>query len=220
MKFVNALSLVTCLLFLSTAALALPANESPARRHAFAARQLKHSHHHRRSGRPYPTATGTGSDGTAAPTGYYPTRNWTYPAASASGPPLSGTAPTTTASVLPTTSYSNSSFTTAIYPTTSAILPPNITSAVVSSTTAHTTPIQHTSSVANAEFLYGVNVGNWLILEKWMDPNFWSASGAPDAVDQWTFDSTPGVLSSLQQHWSTWFTENDVKNLKNYGINA
>lgn len=82
---------------------------------------------------------------------------------------------------------------------------------------ADTTP---TTSAVNAEFLYGVNVGNWLLLEKWMDPNFFSASGAPDAVDQWTFDSTPGVFSSLEQHWSTWFTEDDVKNLKGYGINA
>lgn len=220
MKFVNALSSAACLLFLSITALALPTNESPVRRHAVAVRQLKHSHHHRHSGRPYPTATGTGTGGATAPTGYYPTGNWTYPAVSTSGSPLSGTAPTATASAFPTASYPNSSFTTAIYPTTSAALPPNITSAVVSSTTVYTTPTQHTSLVANAEFLYGVNVGNWLILEKWMDPNFWSASGAPDAVDQWTFDSTPGVLPSLEQHWSTWFTENDVGNLKTYGINA
>lgn len=212
MKPINAFSSVACLFPLSATVLALPADEFPVRHHAVGLRHLKHSHHHRHSGRSNPTTAGTGTGDAAAPTGYYPTGNWTYAAVSSSG-----TAPGPTPSTFPTTSYPASSFVTAVYPTASALFPRNITSAVASSTTADTTP---TTSAVNAEFLYGVNVGNWLLLEKWMDPNFFSASGAPDAFDQWTFDSTPGVLSSLEQHWSTWFTEDDVKNLKGYGINA
>ena len=41
-----------------------------------------------------------------------------------------------------------------------------------------------------------------------------------DAVDQWTFDSTDGAESKLQQHWSTYFTEADVKKIASYGINV
>ena len=46
-------------------------------------------------------------------------------------------------------------------------------------------------------------------------------SGAfSSAVDQWSFDSVPGAADSLDKHWSTFFTEADVQNLKATGINA
>lgn len=74
-----------------------------------------------------------------------------------------------------------------------------------------------TSSDPN--FLRGVNVGGWLILEKWMNSEVFTGSAAA-AVDQWTFDSTYGASDALQQHWSTYFTEADVYTLKSYGFNA
>lgn len=63
----------------------------------------------------------------------------------------------------------------------------------------------------------GVNVGNWLILEKWMDPGLWDGA---NATDQWTFDSAPGARKKLKEHWETWFTEKDVKKIASWGINA
>ena len=42
------------------------------------------------------------------------------------------------------------------------------------------------------------------------------------AYDQWTFDSRTDVdpVPLLEQHWSSWFTEQDVIQIKNWGFNA
>lgn len=65
----------------------------------------------------------------------------------------------------------------------------------------------------------GVNIGGWLVLEKWMLPDVFTGAFA-NAVDQWTFDQIPGAKEALQNHWSTYFTEADVENLAGWGINA
>ena len=75
------------------------------------------------------------------------------------------------------------------------------------------------STPANPDFLRGVNIGGWLILEKWMTPDLFTGPFA-DATDQWTFDSTPGATEALQTHWSTYFTEADAWTIKSYGFNA
>jgi glucan 1,3-beta-glucosidase len=67
-------------------------------------------------------------------------------------------------------------------------------------------------------FLRGVNLGGWLVLESWMDDVF--TGRFENAVDQWTFDSISGALPTLEKHWSTWFTEEDIKNISVTGINA
>ncbi len=71
----------------------------------------------------------------------------------------------------------------------------------------------------NPDILRGVNIGGWLISEKWMTPHLFSGPFA-EASDQWTFDSTPGAAEALQNHWSTYFTEADVWTIKSYGFNA
>ena len=71
----------------------------------------------------------------------------------------------------------------------------------------------------NNEFLRGVNIGGWLVLEKWMNGDVFTGAGA-GAADQWTFDSTDGAAQALDRHWASWFMEADVKSLKSYGINA
>ncbi|KAK3113770.1 hypothetical protein LTR53_008603 [Teratosphaeriaceae sp. CCFEE 6253] len=63
----------------------------------------------------------------------------------------------------------------------------------------------------------GVNLGAWLVLEPWMTPDLFDGT---DAVDQWTFDSTDGAEAKLQQHWSTYITEGDFKNMSSWGINS
>jgi hypothetical protein len=55
------------------------------------------------------------------------------------------------------------------------------------------------------------------VLEKWMNSELFAGV---KAVDQWTFDSQPGSALKLKNHWSTWFTEKDVKWLRQVGINA
>ncbi|KAF2836893.1 glycoside hydrolase family 5 protein [Patellaria atrata CBS 101060] len=41
-----------------------------------------------------------------------------------------------------------------------------------------------------------------------------------EASDQWQFDQTPGATQALDEHWSTYFTEDDVRLLVSHGINA
>ncbi|KAI9697716.1 MAG: exo-1,3-beta-glucanase [Bogoriella megaspora] len=71
----------------------------------------------------------------------------------------------------------------------------------------------------DADFLWGVNIGGWLILESWMNKDMFEGTSA---VDQWTFDSRTDrdPLPLLRNHWKTWFTEEDVINIKKWGFNA
>lgn len=71
----------------------------------------------------------------------------------------------------------------------------------------------------DTDFLRGVNIGGWLVLEKWMNGDVFTGAGA-DAADEFNFDSTDGAAEALDKHWSTWFTEADVQTLKSYGLNA
>ncbi|KAI8058972.1 glycoside hydrolase superfamily [Gilbertella persicaria] len=66
---------------------------------------------------------------------------------------------------------------------------------------------------------WGVNLGNWLILEKWMNPSFFEQY-ASKAKDEWTFcqqASDPAKI--LKQHWDTWVTEDDFKKLAMAKVN-
>ena len=199
MKSVDVLLPLTYLLFFSALTSALPYNDYPRGRLPLSADQLAHHGHRRYLTKPYPTATGTGSAGTAAPTGYYPTGNWTQPGASAS--------------TFPTSSYSLSSFSTAVSSAVPTSIPTN------TSITATSVTSSEIASSSSGGFLRGVNIGSWLILEPWMVPSMFTGA-ASGAVDQWTYDSTAGASENLQQHWSTWFTEADVQQLSSYGINA
>ena len=58
---------------------------------------------------------------------------------------------------------------------------------------------------------WGVNLGNWLVLEKWMDPAFFSQY-APNAVDEWTFtQQAANAAQVLAAHWNSWVTEDDFR---------
>lgn len=79
------------------------------------------------------------------------------------------------------------------------------------------------------EKIYGVNLGSWLVLEPWMLPQGWTDMGGeicavcaqciesefafamayPDTVDQ-----------TFAKHWDSWFTQSDLQDLQNAGINT
>ena len=68
----------------------------------------------------------------------------------------------------------------------------------------------------------GVNLGNWLLLEKWMYPS-WFEANAPNARDEWTFCQSLGkarCTSVLQQHWASFITLDDIAELNNMGYNT
>lgn len=75
------------------------------------------------------------------------------------------------------------------------------------------------------ETIYGVNIGGWLVLEPYITPSLFEAFGGSDSskpVDEYHFCETYGkdyASEVLQNHWSTWITEDDFKEMASYGLN-
>jgi glucan 1,3-beta-glucosidase len=65
--------------------------------------------------------------------------------------------------------------------------------------------------------LHGVNLGGWLVLERWMTPSLFKGT---DAIDEYTLMSTPGAAERLREHWRTWITEEDFRWMAANGLNA
>lgn len=63
----------------------------------------------------------------------------------------------------------------------------------------------------------GVNLGGWLVLEKWMTPSLFAGT---DAVDEYTFMQAPDAAKKLERHRKTFITEKDFKWLSEHGLNA
>ncbi|TFY67559.1 hypothetical protein EVG20_g3897 [Dentipellis fragilis] len=77
--------------------------------------------------------------------------------------------------------------------------------------------------------IYGVNLGSWLVLESWMLPAEWVAMGGETCSDCSTCIATEFAFAkaypdtvdqTFAKHWSTWFTQDHVNQLKSYGINT
>lgn len=67
------------------------------------------------------------------------------------------------------------------------------------------------------EPLRGVNLGGWLLLERWMTPTLFSGT---DAKDEYSFMRTPGAADKITAHHQTFITEEDFQWLAEHGINA
>lgn len=65
----------------------------------------------------------------------------------------------------------------------------------------------------------GVNLGNWLVLEKWMQPELFEESGEED--ETWlNRKSDPVMLAEkITAHRDTYVTENDFENIAKHGLN-
>ncbi|KAF7188425.1 Glucan 1,3-beta-glucosidase [Pseudocercospora fuligena] len=67
----------------------------------------------------------------------------------------------------------------------------------------------------------GVNLGGWFVLEPWITPSIFEA-GPAGAVDEYTYTKLLGKTEAskrLEQHWSSFYTENDFALIKQYGLN-
>jgi len=71
--------------------------------------------------------------------------------------------------------------------------------------------------VNQKRFLRGVNLGGWLLLEKWMTPSLFKGI---DAVDEFSFMKTTGAVGKIDKHRREFITEADFKWLAGNGINA
>lgn len=71
--------------------------------------------------------------------------------------------------------------------------------------------------VKQTPFLRGVNLGGWLVLEKWMTPSLFEGSSA---VDEFTFMQASGAKEKLDKHRREFIREEDFKWLSRNKINA
>ena len=71
----------------------------------------------------------------------------------------------------------------------------------------------------NSVVLRGVNLGAWLVLEKWMVPDVYQDT---DADDEYGLCLALGnkAESRLQEHRETFITEDDFRWIRNCGLNA
>lgn len=65
--------------------------------------------------------------------------------------------------------------------------------------------------------LKGVNLGAWLLLEKWMTPTLFEGT---DAEDEYEFSKAPGAAEKLRKHRDTYITEADFAWLHDHNIDA
>lgn len=65
--------------------------------------------------------------------------------------------------------------------------------------------------------LRGVNLGGWLLLEKWMTPTLFEGT---DAIDEYTFMRTDGARMKIERHRQAFIQEADFKWLAANGIEA
>jgi glucan 1,3-beta-glucosidase len=67
--------------------------------------------------------------------------------------------------------------------------------------------------------LRGVNLGGWLLLEKWMTPSLFEGLAAADETT-WCAELGPGARKRLRGHWDRFITHADFDWLAEAGINA
>ncbi|PLW43559.1 hypothetical protein PCANC_13258 [Puccinia coronata f. sp. avenae] len=70
--------------------------------------------------------------------------------------------------------------------------------------------------------IIGMNLGNWLVLERWMAEDWFVEKAGANSWDEWSFTIAQGdnAAKTLQEHWSSWLTEADIEKLYQSGINT
>ncbi|PWN43712.1 glycoside hydrolase [Ceraceosorus guamensis] len=87
---------------------------------------------------------------------------------------------------------------------------------------APVTPLPRWNFTDPNQKMIGVNIGNWLVLERWLDEDWFTQTAGDNAYDEWDFSQSLGnkALSTLQDHWNTWVTEAEIDTLVAAGINT
>ena len=68
------------------------------------------------------------------------------------------------------------------------------------------------------EKIKGVNLGNWLVLEKWMLPELFAGTGAEDEVWLNRKMNPAELKEKMKEHRDTFITEKDFAFIKDQGI--
>ncbi|KAH9897758.1 glycoside hydrolase family 5 protein [Cubamyces lactineus] len=72
------------------------------------------------------------------------------------------------------------------------------------------------------QYVRGVNLGGWLVLEPWITPSLFDNTDNEKIVDEWTFAQYQDyntTLSTLRNHWDTFITEQDFIEIANASLN-
>ncbi|KAM5463373.1 putative glucan 1,3-beta-glucosidase [Microsporum audouinii] len=69
------------------------------------------------------------------------------------------------------------------------------------------------------DFIRGVNIGGWLVLEPWITPSIFE-EGGDSAVDEWTLSQALGERAHdrLKLHWNTYIDQNDFDRIRDVGL--
>jgi glucan 1,3-beta-glucosidase len=67
--------------------------------------------------------------------------------------------------------------------------------------------------------LRGVNLGGWLVLEKWMKPSLFEGLAATDETT-WCAELGSNAKKRLHSHWQSWITRDDFMWIAERGLNA
>ena len=71
--------------------------------------------------------------------------------------------------------------------------------------------------------MIGTSLGNWLVLERWLDEDWFTSVAGGNAWDEWTFTEALGpakAREALVEHWDSWVQESDIEALHSVGINS
>lgn len=81
-------------------------------------------------------------------------------------------------------------------------------------------PMNHgNANIGGSILLRGVNIGGWLVLERWMTPSLFAETAA---VDEWSLCQELGVRSRevITKHRDQFITESDIAWISSTGLNA
>lgn len=85
--------------------------------------------------------------------------------------------------------------------------------------TAHPAAPSAVASAIHPAHLRGVNLGGWLVLEKWMTPSLFEGLEATDETT-WCAELGAAAPARLRAHWDSFITREDFAWLAGVGINA
>ena len=88
-------------------------------------------------------------------------------------------------------------------------------------TSAAITPYEFWNYADPQAKIIGVSLGGWLVLERWMNEDWFVQNAGPQAMDEWSFSQALGSKAAgvLEDHWNTWVTEADLDTLASVGVN-
>ncbi len=77
----------------------------------------------------------------------------------------------------------------------------------------------HPIAIDPSQTLRGVNLGGWLVLEKWMTPSLFDGLAATDETT-WCAELGNDASGRLRAHWNTFVTRDDFAWLARVGIDV